>query len=96
MSTCATSLTALDDGAADALEDAADMVEHAREGGRESDERGVVEREQNSESGQRVLGDVEHEAEGGGGDESDERGDEGDGALRDPGIGLHAHTLHKI
>ena len=84
---------ALDDDAADALEEAADMVEFGGDGGGERDERGVVDREQEREGGQRVLGDEEKEAERGGGDESNERGGEGDGALRDPRIRLHTHTL---
>jgi len=84
---------ALDDDAADALEEAADMVEFGGDGGGERDERGVVDREQQREGGQRVLGDAEQEAEGGGGEESNERDDEGDGALRDAWIRLLAHAL---
>jgi len=37
---------ALDDDAADALEEAADMVEFGGDGGGERDERGVMDREQ--------------------------------------------------
>ena len=40
-----------------------------------------------------MLGDAEQEAEGGGGEESNERDDEGDGALRDAWIRLLAHAL---
>ena len=87
---------ALDDDAADALEEAADMVECAGDGGGKGDKRGVVEREQQCESGQCVLGNVERETEDGGGDESDERGDESDGELRDAVIGLHTHPLHTL
>jgi hypothetical protein len=87
---------ALDDDAADALDEALDMAECAGDGGGKGDERGVVDREQQCESGQCVLGNVEHETERGGGHEGDERGGESDGALRDARIRLHTHALHTL